>query len=68
MKSFFFFLTERYGFVENLRCFKFEVTDSHMKRLLRNCCNTKLSQSVSYNFSFLGNTAGPRGAAVAQTV
>jgi hypothetical protein len=30
---------------------------NHMRRLLRNCCNTELSRTVSHNFSFIGNAA-----------
>lgn len=37
-------------------CSKLEVTQIRMKRLLRNSSNMKLSQKVSCNYRFIGNT------------
>lgn len=38
---------------------KFEVTNSHMKKQLRDCCNTELNRTVSHNFilNFFGSAA-----------
>lgn len=54
MKS--FHKTWKYVLIENAILLKWK-SQGHMKRLLRDCCKTKLCRMVSHNFIFIGNAS-----------